>query len=165
MRSILKIFATGFGAGYLPKAPGTFGTLVAIPIFCLLYGLPGLIYFALLIGLTFFAVWTANETLGLFAAEAKADDPKQIVIDEVVGFLWTTGICFYSPGLTPKFWFLWIALFVAFRFFDVVKVWPANWVEQNWKRGWGIVMDDVVAGIYAGVAVVVLFFLLERMFG
>lgn len=161
MRSILKIFATGFGTGYLPVAPGTFGTLVGIPIFCLLYRLPCLAYFTLLTGLTFFAVWTANETLGLFVSETKADDPKQIVIDEIVGFLWTAGICFYSTGWTPKLWFLWIAPFVAFRFFDVVKVWPSNWVERNWKRGWGIVMDDVVAGLYAGVATVIVSLLPE----
>lgn len=165
MKPFLKIIVTGFGTGYLPWAPGTFGTLVGIPIFCLLYRVSAPVYFGVLVGLTVFAIWTTDQVLELFAAGTKAHDPKQIVIDEIVGFLWASGILFYfsAAGLSPKSWFLWITLFAAFRFFDIVKVWPANWVERHWKKGLGIVMDDVVAGIYAGVTAVVVFLLLERI--
>lgn len=158
MKSILKCLATGFGAGYVPIAPGTAGTLVGIPIYLLLSSFPGHVYFFILVALTLFAVWASNETLVFFEDLSKSHDPRQIVIDEIVGFLYTAGILQHIGGWEPqKNWFLFLtAVFLAFRFFDVVKIWPASFAEQKFVRGWGIVFDDVIAGILAALALLLL---------
>lgn len=137
MDRLIMLLATGFGAGYLPKAPGTWGTLVALPIYLLLHGLAPGPYIATLAGLFFIGILIAG------SAEKIVDraDPGLIVIDEIVGMLITL------IG-APLHWLVILVGFTLFRFFDVLKPFPIGLVDQRFHGGIGIMLDDVVAGIY-----------------
>ena len=135
-----QLMALGFGSGLAPKAPGTFGTLAAVPLYCLLAQLP--LGFYLLAVLLAFIV-------GIYCCQVTADalgvhDHPAIVWDEFVGF-WITMIA------VPLQW-QWVVIgFIAFRFFDIVKPWPIRWADQKVHGGLGIMLDDVIAGIFAAI--------------
>lgn len=154
MSWLIRLLAAGLGTGYVPYISGSAGTLVAIPIFLALAGVAWPIYFLITILFTLFSIWISNLALPLLRDPKKPGDPYQIVIDEVVGYLWTLGILryagFWKPG-EGLFWFLLISYFF-FRLFDITKWWMVGWAERKWSGGMGIVMDDVVAGIFAGIA-------------
>ena len=132
------LFAFGFGSGLAKKAPGTFGTLAAIPFFLLLQNLSWPVYLSWLL-VTF--------ALGVFWCDRSSKamgvhDHGGIVWDEFVGF-WITMF------MAPAGW-VWILLgFVLFRFFDILKPWPINWLDKKVHGGFGIMIDDALAGIYA----------------
>jgi len=131
-----KLFASFFGAGYSPIAPGTVGSAVA---FVFLWFIPTQHW-------GFWIAFLVLTLLGVFVS-AKASlywgpDPSKTVIDEVAG-------CMASVMLLPKSLALWIIAFLAFRAYDIIKPPPANMVEKKLPGGWGIMLDDVVAGIYA----------------
>lgn len=132
------LFAFGFGSGLAPKAPGTFGTLVAIPFFILLQDLSWPIYLSwLLVTFALGVLWCdrSSKALGVH-------DHGGIVWDEFVGF-WITMF------MAPAGW-IWIVIgFVLFRFFDIIKPWPISWLDKKVHGGFGIMIDDVLAGIYA----------------
>jgi len=138
MRRFVIIFATWWGTGYSPIASGTVGTLAAIPLYLLLARVPIPYYLLLLIPLTLFSCWISDRAETIFNEK----DSGKIVIDEVVGYLVTmTGA---PPSLSSV-----ILGFFLFRFFDIVKVPPANIIDRRMENGWGVVLDDVVAGMYA----------------
>ncbi|MGH7496222.1 MAG: phosphatidylglycerophosphatase A family protein [bacterium] len=139
-KSIPRLLATVLGAGYSPIAPGTAGSFVAALAFLFLPTyLPVVVFTTGLIALFGIAVWSAE-------AVAKAEnrhDPSQVVIDEVVGMA-------VSVAFLPLTAATIAAGFVLFRIFDVTKPFPARRSERL-PGGWGIVMDDVVAGIYSNL--------------
>ena len=135
---LLACRALGFGAGLAPFAPGTFGTLAAVPLFFLTASWPlplRLGFIALFILLSF---WIAH-VAGKFYGES---DDQHIVIDEVAGYLVTTCLAAWS-------WQSALIGFVFFRLFDITKPWPARYFDRRVKNGFGNVMDDVVAGGFA----------------
>jgi phosphatidylglycerophosphatase A len=139
------IIATGFYSGYLPKAPGTWGSLVGLFIFFLLHTLSLPIYLAVVAGLFLIGTFTAGE------AEKIMDhkDPGLVVIDEIVGML----ITMIAVPATP----LNMALgFILFRIFDIAKPFPVGLIDQRFHGGLGIMLDDVMAGIYSLVILQVL---------
>jgi phosphatidylglycerophosphatase A len=140
MNRFFLVLATGFGVGYSPVAPGTLGTLVAIPIYYFLSENPSPLYEIILIGFFFLSVWISENAETFFG---KKDDPR-IVIDEVMGFLITM---LWVPKTTG---FIMIGFFL-FRFFDILKPFPIRRLERRLKGGWGIVLDDVMAGVYANI--------------
>ena len=133
--------AFGFGSGLSPKAPGTMGTLAAIPLYLLLAKLP-LMSYALVVLVSFIVgCWLCGEA----AKRLGVHDFGGIVWDEFVGY-WITMFA------APADW-LWIAVgFVLFRVFDIWKPWPIRVADQQVHGGLGIMLDDVLAGIYAGLA-------------
>jgi phosphatidylglycerophosphatase A len=134
------LLATGLGAGYSPFAPGTVGTLVGIPCYLVFSGLTWPLQFLSVVAFTFLAVHYAGKAEDLFAVK----DSPRIVIDEIVGFQWA--LIFIAPTWTH------IGLgFLFFRFFDIVKPFPANVFQDRLPGGWGIVADDVMAGIYGNI--------------
>ncbi|MFL0798231.1 MAG: phosphatidylglycerophosphatase A [Cellvibrionaceae bacterium] len=128
------LFAFGFGSGLAPKAPGTFGTLAAIPFYFLIMHLPVWQYLAVLVVTSVVGIWfchVAAEGLGVH-------DHPGIVWDEMVGY-WLTMF------MAPAGW-VWIVLgFVLFRVFDILKPWPIRWVDQRVHGGFGIMLDDILA--------------------
>jgi phosphatidylglycerophosphatase A len=130
---------TGAGAGYIPRLPGTVGTLVAIP-FSLALNRVAVINFTLailiLIASIYCAIWLSTKAAGIL----KQKDPQIIVIDEIVGFVAANFLA--PPRLSALLW-----SFVLFRFFDIAKVFPTNRLERL-RGGAGIVLDDVMAGLY-----------------
>jgi phosphatidylglycerophosphatase A len=133
-------FVTGAGAGYLPWAPGTAGTLVAIPLSLGLNRIAGAsLYLAFLTLAAFIAVatWLCDKGEEIFQAK----DCSKIVIDEITGFLVAN---FASPArLKPA-----ILAFLLFRFFDIMKPYPARRAERI-SGGLGVILDDLIAGVYA----------------
>ncbi len=131
-----NFFALGFGAGLAPKAPGTLGTLVAVPIvlFCNQYGWQ----FYLLI--TFLLILSGLWLCGVTAKNLGVHDHSGIVWDEIAGFMVTM-------IAVPTEW-QWLCLgFVLFRFFDILKPWPIGWLDRQVHGGLGIMLDDIVAGV------------------
>jgi phosphatidylglycerophosphatase A len=123
--------------GYAPVAPGTFGTLGAIPLYLALSRLPPAAYLAVTFAFTALAMVAAHHAGRYW----RVMDASPIVIDEVAGYLVTM-------ALIPFSWPAAIAGFVLFRVFDVLKPWPASALDRV-KNGFGVVMDDVAAGVYA----------------
>ena len=141
MNHFLVLFwATGFGVGYSPVAPGTMGTLVAIPVYYFLSNIPSPLYEITLIGFFFLSVWISENAEIFFG---KKDD-QRIVIDEMVGFLITM-------LWVPKTLLFIIMGFFLFRFFDILKPFPIRRLERKLKGGFGVVLDDVLAGVYANI--------------
>ena len=134
-------FSSWFGAGLLPKAPGTLGTLGALPVAVFMKEIE-VPYSALL--LVFFialAVWAADLSRILLGRE----DPPEVVIDEVAGFLLTV-------FLLPSSWLILFFAFLLFRVFDIAKPFPIRRLERI-KGGMGIVLDDLLAGLYAALSI------------
>lgn len=137
--------ATAGGLGYAPVAPGTFGSLVGIPLIPFLASIDDragrLVYAAMVVLLLAGAVWAAGRADEMLPGH----DHGRIVIDEVAGMI--VGSLF-----VPATWGAALLLFALFRFFDVVKPFPANRIDRDLPGGLGVVADDVVAGVYAGIA-------------
>jgi len=139
MKHFILLLATGLGVGYSPFAPGTLGTLVAIPIYYFLSEIPFPLYEITLVGFFFLAVWISEKAE---TVSGKKDDQK-IVIDEMMGF-------FVTMLWIPKAPLFIIAGFILFRIFDIFKPFPIRRFEKA-KGGFGVVLDDVGAGIFANL--------------
>ncbi|MCX7816350.1 MAG: phosphatidylglycerophosphatase A [Syntrophales bacterium] len=135
---VAKILATGCGIGFVPYAPGTAGTILGIPIFLALVDLQWTLYLLTILAFTILSVYIA----GIAEMNLKKKDAPPIIIDEITGFLWTMFL------VSPDFFNI-TAGFLIFRFFDIVKPFPIRRIQKALPGGWGIVMDDVAAGIYA----------------
>ena len=135
---VALLLSIWFGTGLLPGIPGTFGTAGAIPVYLLIdlfdAGYQALFILIVIIG----AIWSAHRSCNILGRA----DPKEIVIDEVAGFLLT--IVFLPFTLLTL-----IAGFLLFRFFDIFKPPPIKKIEKKIKGGLGVVLDDLVAGVYA----------------
>jgi len=145
-----KLVSTFFFAGYFPVAPGTFGSLAALAIIWFL--IPGFFYILIPIslGLFFVSVWSAGRAEDIFG-----QDGSQIVIDEVTGMA-------VSLVFVPHRMGYFAAAFFLFRIFDIVKPPPARNAERL-KGGWGVTMDDVVAGVYANLVLHLALYVLNRV--
>lgn len=146
-----KQIATFFGSGLSPKAPGTMGSLAAMPFVVLVHQaeMMWLLIPATLLA-TFIGVWASRKYL---QATGKSGDPKEIVIDEVAGqwLLFAAMPLMYLPASYDMLW-IYAAGFVAFRFFDILKPWPICLIDQRMKGPWGIMLDDIAAGLMGLVA-------------
>ena len=141
MKKFVIVSATWFGTGFAPFASGTVGTVGAIPFFLLLSRMPLPLYLLTTAAFTVFACWSAG-----FGEELWGEhDSGKIVIDEVAGYLVTM-------IAVPATWVGVLTGFVMFRIFDIVKPQPARWFDRSLKNGYGVVLDDIVAGIYACAA-------------
>lgn len=146
MEKLIEIFATGFYLGKIPKAPGTFGTLVGIPLFLLFSYFGDMAY----ILLTAVSVMGAIVVADLYESQIGGHDKPEIVIDEIVGYLITMAL------LPVKI--EWIILgFILFRFFDILKPYPISYLNDRAKGGFGVVVDDVAAGIAASILLQILY--------
>ena len=134
----IQFLALGFGSGLAPKAPGTFGTLAAVPLFLLISGLTPLIY-----GLVVLVVCLAGIYIcGKAASDVGVHDHGAIVWDEFAGF-------FITMFMVPVSWQSVLVGFVLFRIFDIAKPWPISLADKKLTGGFGIMFDDVLAGLFA----------------
>jgi len=140
MRDPRLLLAFGFGSGLSPIVPGTMGTLVAVPLFWLMAPLAMPYYLALVLTAALVGIYLC----GYASKKLGVHDHKGIVWDEFVG-LWITMIA------VPLSWQTLTAGFVLFRIFDMAKPWPISWVDRKVHGGFGIMVDDVMAGIAAAV--------------
>ena len=138
LREPVHLLAFGFGAGLMPKAPGTFGTLMAVPIVfgIMQFGWPAHVAFAVAAALL--GIYICGES----ARRLGVHDHPGIVWDEIAGFAVT------MLAAPPK-WYWLIIGFALFRFFDIVKPWPIREADHSLSGGLGIMLDDVMAGVFA----------------
>lgn len=134
----IHLLALGFGTGLIRRAPGTWGSLLALPIWWQLQSLPALGYWLVVIAAAVAGIWLCATT----ARDIGISDPAIIVWDEIVGML-------IALALTPAepFWVL--TGFLFFRIFDIFKPWPISWCDRHIKGGLGIMADDLAAGFAA----------------
>lgn len=137
----VHLLATGFGSGLSPIIPGTMGTLAAVPFYYLLVSLsPIALAIAIVLG-SLVGIYLCERT----SSDMGVHDHGSIVWDEFVGF-WIT--MFLVPVTD---WQVVLAGFIIFRFFDMVKPWPISWLDKQVHGGFGIMLDDVVAGLMSMV--------------
>jgi phosphatidylglycerophosphatase A len=139
LRNPVQLAAFGGGAGLSSRAPGTAGTLAALPLYLALMQLPRGWFLAVLIALGSAGIWIC----GRASRELGVADHPGIVWDEIVGFLITMSAVSFS-------WLNLLTGFILFRLFDIVKPWPISYLDRNVKGGLGIMLDDIAAGICAG---------------
>ena len=136
--SPVQFLAFGFGSGLVPRGPGTAGTLMAVPLFLLAADWPLPVYTAVLVLAAVLGIWIC----GAASRQLGVHDHGGIVWDEFVGF-WIT------MWAVPVTWTWIIAGFLVFRIFDILKPWPISVLDKKVKGGFGIMIDDVVAGVMA----------------
>jgi phosphatidylglycerophosphatase A len=129
--------------GRLGKAPGTMGSLAAFPVIFAFSYLPPFVYMALTVVLVILSIVAADQY-------GEGQDLKEIVADEFVGLM-------VALFLVPQSWILWPLTFLLFRFFDIFKPFPISHLDKNVKGGFGVVLDDLVAGLFANAYVHFLF--------
>jgi len=132
--------ATGFGAGYAPVAPGTAGSLVGLVLVFLIHNRSPILYTVVVLAVFALGVHSAD----CMERVTGVKDNRRIVIDEIAGML-------VAGFLLPSDAGYGIGGFLLFRVLDVLKPFPARWIEQNVVGGWGIMLDDTVAGLYTNL--------------
>lgn len=148
LRDPVHLLAFGFGSGLSPHAPGTFGTLVAVPIVLLVmqFGLVAHLAFALVAAVL--GIYLCGES----ARRLGVHDHPGIVWDEITGYTVTM-------LAAPPDWYWLLGGFLLFRFFDIVKPWPIREADHSLGGGLGIMLDDIIAGIFAGAILLAVQFL------
>jgi phosphatidylglycerophosphatase A len=149
--TIQKLFLTFFGSGLSPKAPGTVGSLAALPVgVAILYYLGIESLFMLTIAVTIIGIFEVNK----YERVTGEHDQGHIVIDEAVG-MWLSLMIAYSTMITLHYPYVEILSllfsFAAFRLFDIWKPSTIGWIDREWKGGYGVMLDDVLAGIAGGL--------------
>jgi phosphatidylglycerophosphatase A len=143
---LILIFATGLGVGYSPVAPGTAGTVLAVPLYLLLSRIPSPVYEVTLLTFFFFSAWVSEGGQKYFGRK----DDQRIVIDEMMGFLVTM---FWLP----KTYLTVLLGFLFFRVFDILKPFPIRRLHTRCGGGYGVVLDDLLAGVYGNLLLQILF--------
>jgi len=146
VKPLARTIASGLYSGYSPVAPGTVGSLVGLVFYLGLASLGSGAYGLICVLAFFVGVWASGE-----AETSYGRDGRRIVIDEIVG-MWVTLL-----GLPPRFSLV-VTGFFIFRLFDILKPFPAH-RSQRLRGGWGVMMDDLLAGVYANLALRVLYYL------
>ena len=136
----ILFLAFGFGSGLAKKAPGTCGTLAAVPVYLLIAQTGNLAYGLFTLLATVAGIWIC----GIAADKLGEHDFGGIVWDEVAGYLITL-------WFIPFSWLNVVIAFILFRFFDVLKPWPIRIADRRVKGGFGIMLDDVLAGVFANL--------------
>ena len=139
LRNPIHLLAFGFGSGLAPRAPGTFGTLVAVPIVLGVMQLGFVVHLAFAIAATLVGIWLCGES----ARRLGVHDHPGIVWDEITGYTVTM-------LAAPPDWYWLLGGFALFRFFDIVKPWPIREADHSLPGGLGIMLDDIIAGVFAG---------------
>jgi phosphatidylglycerophosphatase A len=143
LRDPVHFLAFGFGSGLAPRAPGTFGSVVGLVGAWFLLELPLLARVAIVAAVIAAGIWICGES----ARRLNRHDDQRIVLDEIAGVLST------SLVVAEKSFFALALVFVFFRFFDILKPWPIRDVDHSLHGGLGIMLDDLIAALYAAVCV------------
>jgi len=145
-QKFIMFIATGFFSGRIPFAPGTFGTIAAIPFALVFLIIPSSFYGIYITGLILAAIYFADQAEKILDKK----DPGCIVIDEIAGYVVTL-------SMVPVNIYTLVAGFFIFRFFDIVKCEPVRYFENNFSGGAGVVLDDIMAGIFSAIVLKTLY--------
>ncbi|MCP3876160.1 MAG: phosphatidylglycerophosphatase A [Desulfobacteraceae bacterium] len=147
-QKIIMFFATGGYSGKIPFAPGTFGTIAGIPFALVLLVIPPPFYGVYVVSMILAAIYFADQAEKILGKK----DPGCIVIDEIAGYVITM-------SLVPLSVYTLVTGFFIFRFFDIVKLAPVKYFENNFSGGAGVVLDDIMAGILSAAVLRILYLL------
>ena len=161
IKKINSLFVTMFGIGKLPRIPGSYASLVTVIFLYILFhifSVPADAFLFLLVGIFIISLFAVN----LFIKDLTNKDPKEVVIDEFIGQ--SIPICLYEiahseptdPARVLTFYFI---MFILFRIFDIAKPYPVSYYDKNFKNSFGVIMDDVCAGLYV-VAILVFYMII-----
>ena len=149
---ILKFILTGFYVGKIKYAPGTFGTLLAIPIFLLIYDFNLITKISIVFLLFLISLFLLSQS---YKKQVFKDiDDKSIVIDEVIGYL--IFIVFFDNTL-----FVLFSSFLIFRLFDIIKPYPISLIDKKMKNALGVILDDIIAGLFSGITLFIIIHVLK----
>lgn len=137
LKNPIHLLSLGFGTGLAPKAPGTFGTLVGIPAVLLFAPLGVDAYIGVVLAFALLGIFLCGET----GKVLKQHDAPAIVWDEIVGYM-------IAMIAIPLAWQTLLLAFVLFRFFDILKPWPIRAADKHMKGGLGVMVDDILAGLF-----------------
>lgn len=142
------LFLSFFGVGFLPKAPGTWGTLATLPFLYVMgrFNPPFFLFIPFIVIVTLISSFVADSVQKKF----NLHDPQFIVIDEVLGMM-TAWLFIQTHNLSHL-----LVLFALFRAFDIKKIWPASYFDKDVHHGAGTILDDIVSGVYAGLLYLVI---------
>ena len=144
MNKIILIFTTLFGIGYSPIAPGTIGSIFSIVF---LYFLIKFVSYSFLVIIFLIILFTSLKLIEKYSNLLKSHDSSTIVIDEFLGIFLI--ILFYDYLKFTNDFIMFFLILILFRFFDILKIFPINWVDKNIKNSFGVVLDDLLAGVYS----------------
>ena len=150
IRNPIHFLALGLGSGLSPKAPGTAGTVMAIPLFFLFANTHWLIQGGIILVTFFIGIYLCHKT----AEDFGVHDHPAIVWDEFVGYwltLWPLALLEISVT-----WQAILLSFLLFRLFDILKPWPIKLIDKQVEGGFGIMLDDMLAGVYAGIGLILI---------
>ena len=161
LKKINSLFVTMFGIGKLPKIPGSYASLATVILLYILFhifSVPADTFLFFLVAIFIISLFAVN----LFIKDLSNKDPKEVVIDEFIGQ--SIPICLYEiahveqtdPARVLTFYFI---MFILFRIFDIAKPYPVSYYDKNFKNSFGVIMDDVCAGLYV-VAILVFFMII-----
>ncbi len=161
LKKINSLFVTMFGIGKLPRIPGSYASLVTVIFLYILFhifSVPADVFLFLLVGIFIISLFSVN----LFIKDLTNKDPKEVVIDEFIGQ--SIPICLYEiahtepsdPVRVLTFYFI---MFILFRIFDIAKPYPVSYYDKNFKNSFGVIMDDICAGLYV-VAILVFYMII-----
>ena len=161
LKKINSLFVTMFGIGKLPRIPGSYASLVTVILLYILFhifSVPADAFLFLLVGIFIISLFSVN----LFIKDLTNKDPKEVVIDEFIGQ--SIPICLSEiahseptdPARVLTFYFI---IFILFRIFDIAKPYPVSYYDKNFKNSFGVIMDDVCAGLYV-VAILVFYMII-----
>ena len=157
-----SMFVTFFGIGKVKKIPGTFASLVTTLLLYFLFHIlnisPNIILFTVII-IFLISLYAVN----IFIKDLSNKDPKEVVIDEVIGQsipLYLYEVSHNMPKDSNDTLKFYLIIFILFRFFDIAKPFPVNYFDKNFKNSFGVIMDDIVAGLYV-VLVLILYMIIK----
>jgi len=153
MKILTNIFVSIFFIGYIKFASGTWGSLASIIIIFPIIKFTSL-SFEILVGVFIILFFISNFFINYFSQITETSDSKYIVIDELLGIFII--LIFYDFILIYNDFLTLILIFVIFRTFDIVKIFPANIIDKKIKNGFGVIFDDIVAGIYTILTLIIL---------
>ena len=153
MKNFTKIFVSIFYIGYIRYASGTWGSLASLIIlYCLFHLLT--ISLSFLISLFVFLFFLSNYLINYFSSFTNSHDSKHIVIDELLGLFLI--FLFYDLLFIYNDFFTCLLIFIIFRIFDIYKVFPANYFDKKFDNGYGVILDDIVAGLYTILTIIII---------
>ena len=162
IKTLNTLFVTMFGLGKIPKIPGTFGSLATIIMLYIFFHILNLSSKSILICLIIIFIFSFS-AVAIHIKDSENKDPKEVIIDEFIGQsipIYLYEISHGTEKTANEAMVFYLICFILFRFFDIVKPFPVNYFDKNFKNSFGVVMDDVCAGLYV-VAVLVLYMVIN----
>ena len=156
IKTLNTLFVTMFGLGKFPKIPGTFGSLATIIILYLFFHILDISSNIILIGLIIIFIYSFT-AIASHIKNNENKDPKEVVIDEFIGQsipIYLYEISHGTEKLADEALIFYGVCFVLFRFFDIAKPFPVSFFDKNFKNSFGVIMDDVIAGIYVVLSLI-----------